>query len=117
MLSALEVHPIVVSPARLGRRTFFLAAAGGAAALVVPSLVRGTTGTWAAESALQARVLIRRGDGGLDAASITVSGDGEIALTDGNDELIVKAPAQRQIAVGREGDAFWVQDGDSPRRT
>src|SRR5215212_2102389 len=108
---------IVTGPARLGRRTFFLAAAGGTAALVVPSLVRGTLPTWAADDpSIQARVLIRRGDGDLDASSITVSGDGEIALTDANGEEVLRVSARRQVAVGREGDGFWVQEGDNPRK-
>jgi stage II sporulation protein D len=62
-------------------------------------------------------VLIRRGDSSLDAPSITVSGDGEIAVTDDRGELIVKSPAQRPVTVGREGDAFWVDDGDGARKT
>jgi stage II sporulation protein D len=57
------------------------------------------------------RVLIRRGDSNLDAASITVSGDGEIAATDGNGEEVLKAPARHNVTVGRDGDAFWVDDG------
>jgi peptidoglycan hydrolase-like amidase len=105
----------VVIPGRLGRRTFILAAASGAAALVVPSIVRLPRLAWADAPELQTRVLIRRGDSSLDAPSITVSGDGEIAATDGNDELILKASAQRPVTVGRDGDAFWVQLGDDKR--
>lgn len=63
------------------------------------------------------RVLIRRPDNSLDADTIVVTGDGEFALTDGRGEQLMKVPGQRLVKVGREGDAFWVQVGDSPRRT
>jgi hypothetical protein len=107
----------VATPGRLGRRTFFLAAAGGAAALWLPSLVRGSSTSWAAESSTQARVLIRRGDSSLDASVITVSGDGEFALTDAAGTEVLRASAQSQVGVGRDGDAFWVQKGDDPKIT
>jgi stage II sporulation protein D len=60
-------------------------------------------------------VLIRRPDGSVDAPSITVSGDGEFALSDANGEQVLKAAARRHVVVGREGDAFWIQDGDQRR--
>jgi hypothetical protein len=80
-------------------------------------MTRGVLTSWAADQETQTRVLIRRGDGSLDAGSITVSGDGEFALTDANGEEIVRVPAQSRVTVGREGDAFWVEDGDNPRKT
>lgn len=106
-------------PTRLGRRTFLMTAVGGLAVLTTPGLVRPAARAWAnaGEGENLARVLIRRGDSSLDAPSITVSGDGEIAVTDRHGELILKAPARRQVTVGREGDAFWVDDGDGKRRT
>ena len=96
-----------------------MTAVGGLAVLTAPGLVRPPARAWAeaAEGENLARVLIRRGDSSLDASSMTVSGDGEIAVTDRNGELLFKAPARRQITVGREGDAFWVDDGDGKRRT
>jgi peptidoglycan hydrolase-like amidase len=80
-------------------------------------MTRGVFTSWAADQEVQARVLIRRGDGSLDASSITVSGDGEFALTDANGEEIVRASAQSHVTVGRDGDAFWVESGDDPRKT
>ena len=105
-------------PGRLGRRTFLMTAASGLTLLAAPGLIRLPAPAWAQASEGQgmARVLIRRGDSSLDAPSITVSGDGEIAATDGNHELILKAPARQKVTVGREGDAFWIESG-ADRRT
>jgi stage II sporulation protein D len=105
--------------ARFGRRAFFLVTAAGAAGLAVPGLVRGPSMALAQASRkpILTRVLIRRPDLSADASSIVVAGDGEFALTDGNGEQIVKLPAGRKVTVGRDGDAFWVEEGDNPRRT
>lgn len=113
-LRQMEVFRLVPTPIRLGRRTFLMTAAGGLTVLAAPGILRPATRAWAepAEGQNLARVLIRRGDSSLDAPSITVSGDGEFAVTDANGELILKAPARRQVTVGREGDAFWVDDGE-----
>lgn len=51
----------------------------------------------------------------MDASALTVSGDGEFALSDGNGEQVLKVSARKHVSVGREGDAFWV-DGDGQRR-
>lgn len=69
------------------------------------------------EPSIPVRILVRRADTSLDASSLTVTGDGEFAVSDGNGEQLFKAPARRSVVVGRDGDAFWVQDGDEPRRT
>jgi SpoIID/LytB domain protein len=110
----MEVLGPVVTPARLGRRTFLMTAIGGLTVLSAPGLWRPLPQAWAemADSGGLARVLIRRGDSSVDAPSITVSGDGEVAVTDGNGELILKAPARKDVTVGRDGDAFWVDDGE-----
>jgi stage II sporulation protein D len=114
-----EEHLTVVTSARLGRRTFLVAAGSGVAALVVPTVFRAPALVRAepADRSINARVLIRRGDSSVDAGSITVSGDGEFAVTDGQGDLVMKASAQRKVTVGREGDAFWVKEGDGERKT
>ena len=102
----------MVTPARLGRRSFLLTAASGLAVLTTPGLLRLTRSASADTGEDLARVLIRRGDSSVDAPSIAVSGDGEIAATDGNGELILKAPARQRVTVGRDGDGFWIDDGN-----
>lgn len=67
------------------------------------------------EKSTIARVLIRRGDSSVDASSLVITGDGEFAATDANGEMIAKWSARRQVTVGRDGDAFWVQEGDNKR--
>ena len=102
---------------RLGRRTFLMAAAGGLTVLTAPGILRLPRTAWAgtADSSNLARVLIRRGDSSVDAPSITVSGDGEIAVSDGNDEILLKVPARQRVTVGRDGDAFWFDAGDGKK--
>jgi len=106
-------------PARLGRRTFLLASSGGAAALMLPSWLSPPSAVraQAGEKSMIARVLIRRADSSLDASSLVISGDGEFKVTDAKGEQIEKWSAQKQVRVGREGDAFWVQVGDGERIT
>lgn len=69
----------------------------------------------AAEQPILTRVLIRRADSSLDASSLVVSGDGEFGVSDARGEMIQKWPARRQVTVGRDGDAFWFQEGESKR--
>lgn len=109
----------MATPVRLGRRSFLLAAASGAAALTAPGLLLGSRRAAAAdeEQPFLVRVLIRRADSSVDAASMTVRGDGEIAISDARGEVHLKAPARRQVTIGREDDAFWVQSGDEKRKT
>jgi len=115
----MEVLGLVPTPIRLGRRTFLMTAAGGLTVLAAPGILRPTPRAWAEAGDGQnlARVLIRRGDSSVDAPTITVSGDGEFAVADGNGELLFKAPNRRQVTVGREGDAFWVDDGAGQKKT
>ena len=89
-----------------------MAAAGGLLAASAPGLFLGPRAALAADRApIQVRVLIRRpGDGAVDASTISVSGDGEIAVTDGKGQQVLKAPAQRLLTMGRDGDAFWISD-------
>jgi stage II sporulation protein D len=96
-----------------------MGAASGLTVLAAPAILRWPRPAWAgtAEEPGLARVLIRRGNSSADAPSITVSGDGEFAATDGHGELLLKAPARRQVTVGREGDAFWVEGGEGERMT
>jgi stage II sporulation protein D len=104
----------VVMSARLGRRSFLLASSGGAAALLLPSWITSPAPAFAqaGEKPIMARVLIRRGDSSVDASSLVISGDGEFSVTDAKFEQIAKWPARKQVTVGRDGDAFWVQEGD-----
>jgi stage II sporulation protein D len=94
-----------------------LAAAGGVTALAAPVLLRAPTfaPAWANEKSTLVRVLIRRPDSSPDAASMTVSGDGEFELTDAKGAQVIKLPARRSVTIGREGDSFWIQDGESER--
>jgi len=62
------------------------------------------------------RVLIRRPDSSADASSIQVAGDGEIALTDGKGDVIMKVPGKRPMTIGRDGDGFWIKDPDGNRK-
>jgi len=93
-------------------------------AVVTPSPANGPSAAPSAPRVVRAqsvdlsaliRVLIRRPDGSVDASSMTITGDGEFALSDGNGEQVLKVSARRQVVVGREGDAFWAQDGDKRR--
>lgn len=107
----------MVTPVRLGRRTFLLTAASGAAGLALPGWLLGArrAAALADEPSSLIRVLIRRPDLSVDAPSLTVSGDGEIAISDGNGETQLKVPARRTVTVGREGDGFWVKVGDEKK--
>jgi stage II sporulation protein D len=82
-----------------------------------PSLFLGPRVAVAAERPpILIRVLIRRPDTSVDATSLTVTGDGEFAITDAANSLVVKAPARTVISVGRDGDGFWVEDPNGKRR-
>ncbi|MCC7367664.1 MAG: SpoIID/LytB domain-containing protein [Chloroflexi bacterium] len=101
--------------ARLGRRSFLLASSGGAAALLLPSWLDSARSAHAqtTEKSILARVLIRRADSSVDAATLVITGDGEFAATDGKGERVARWSARKQVTVGREGDAFWVQEGEN----
>jgi stage II sporulation protein D len=103
---------------RFGRRTFLLSAAGGVIAASAPSLFLGPRAASAADrQPVQVRVLIRRpGDGAADAPTISVSGDGEFAVTDAKGNTIVKLPAQKSVTIGRDGDAFWLKDAEGNKQ-
>jgi peptidoglycan hydrolase-like amidase len=94
-----------------------LSAAGGVIAASVPSLFVGPRAARAADrQPIQVRVLIRRPDSSADAGSINVSGDGEFAVADGKGNTIMSSPAQKVLTIGRDGDAFWVKDGDGNKQ-
>jgi stage II sporulation protein D len=104
--------------ARLGRRTFLLAGSTGAAALLLPSWLSSPSSASAQgnEKSGLTRVLVRRPDGSVDASTLVVTGDGEFAATDAKGERVGTWSARTRVTVGREGDTFWLHDGDKEKK-
>jgi hypothetical protein len=113
-----EVTGTVVMSARLGRRTFLLAGSTGAAALLLPSWLSSPSSASAQgnEKSGLTRVLVRRPDGSVDASTLVVTGDGEFAATDAKGERVGTWSARTRVTVGREGDTFWLHDGDKEKK-
>ncbi|MFN8634442.1 MAG: SpoIID/LytB domain-containing protein [Chloroflexota bacterium] len=88
---------------------------GGLATLAAPGILTRprVASAQVRGNGILARVLIRRPDSSVDAASIAVSGDGEFAAYDGNGDGVAKFSAGKLVSVGRDGEQFWIQEGSN----